>query len=79
MYKRQVQNAVLEEVVMIGYLLTRWRQAGVATGVAVVGSAVLRGRGGATGAGRGAMGRAISRAMPPLRQTIAEEGPISGF
>ncbi|MCA0436828.1 MAG: CPBP family intramembrane metalloprotease [Actinobacteria bacterium] len=38
-----VQNAVLEEVVMIGYLLTRWRQAGVATGVAVVGSAVLRG------------------------------------
>jgi membrane protease YdiL (CAAX protease family) len=37
------QNAVLEEVVMIGYLLTRWRQAGCSAVAAVVGSAVIRG------------------------------------
>ncbi len=38
-----VQNAVLEEVIMIGYLLTRWRQAGVNTLVAITMSAVIRG------------------------------------
>lgn len=38
-----VQNAVLEEVVMVAYLLTRWRQARCSVRVAVIGSAVLRG------------------------------------
>ena len=38
-----VQNAVLEEVVMLSYLLTRWRQAGLTPLVAIVGSAVIRG------------------------------------
>lgn len=38
-----LQNAVLEEIVMVGYLLTRWRQAGVGTWVAVAGSALVRG------------------------------------
>ncbi len=38
-----LQNAVLEEVVMIGYLLTRWRQAGWATAVAIGLSALVRG------------------------------------
>jgi membrane protease YdiL (CAAX protease family) len=38
-----VQNAVLEEVVMIGYLFTRWRQAGWSTPLVVVLSALIRG------------------------------------
>ena len=38
-----VQNAVLEEVVMVGYLFTRWRQAGCSPLVVVVASAVIRG------------------------------------
>ncbi|MEI2778767.1 MAG: CPBP family intramembrane glutamic endopeptidase [Tetrasphaera sp.] len=37
------QNAILEEVVMIGYLLTRWRQAGWATPLAIGVSALIRG------------------------------------
>lgn len=38
-----VQNAVLEEVVMVGYLLTRWRQAGGTVAATVAGSALIRG------------------------------------
>jgi membrane protease YdiL (CAAX protease family) len=38
-----VQNAVLEEVVMVGYLFTRWRQAGWSTPLVVVLSALIRG------------------------------------
>ncbi len=38
-----VQNAVLEEVVVVGYLLTRLRELGWSTGAMVAGSAVLRG------------------------------------
>lgn len=38
-----VQNAVLEEVVMVGYLFSRWVQAGWGLTATVVGSAVLRG------------------------------------
>jgi membrane protease YdiL (CAAX protease family) len=38
-----VQNAVLEEVVMVGYLFTRWRQAGFGTWGVIVTSAVIRG------------------------------------
>ncbi len=37
------QNAVLEEVVMVGYLFTRWTQAGWSTALVVVTSAVIRG------------------------------------
>ena len=37
------QNAVLEEVVMVGYLVTRWSQAGWSTGRIVVSSALIRG------------------------------------
>lgn len=37
------QNAVLEEVVMVGYLLTRWRQAGWSVRVAIGLSALVRG------------------------------------
>jgi membrane protease YdiL (CAAX protease family) len=37
------QNAVLEEVVMVGYLFTRWSQAGWSTGRIVVASALVRG------------------------------------
>ncbi len=37
------QNAVLEEVIMIGYLFTRWRQAGWSLPAVVVGSALIRG------------------------------------
>jgi membrane protease YdiL (CAAX protease family) len=37
------QNAVLEEVVMVGYLFTRWRQAGWSTLTIVVTSAIIRG------------------------------------
>ncbi len=38
-----VQNAVLEEVVMIGYLFTRWTQAGWSTTAIVLTSALVRG------------------------------------
>ncbi|WP_406832235.1 type II CAAX endopeptidase family protein [Pedococcus sp. KACC 23699] len=38
-----VQNAVLEEVIMIGYLFTRWRQAGWSTPAIIVTSALIRG------------------------------------
>ncbi|GAA1777549.1 type II CAAX endopeptidase family protein [Nostocoides vanveenii] len=37
------QNAILEEVVMVGYLLTRWRQAGWSPALGIVASAVIRG------------------------------------
>lgn len=37
------QNAILEEVVMIGYLLTRWQQAGWSSRRAIVLSALVRG------------------------------------
>ena len=37
------QNAVLEEVVMVGYLLTRWREAGWGRWQVIVTSAVIRG------------------------------------
>ena len=37
------QNAVLEEVVMVGYLFTRWRRAGWSVPAVVVGSALIRG------------------------------------
>lgn len=37
------QNAILEEVVMIGYLLTRWQQAGWSTATAIGLSALIRG------------------------------------
>ncbi|MGA8978948.1 MAG: type II CAAX endopeptidase family protein [Pedococcus sp.] len=38
-----VQNAVLEEVIMVGYLFTRWRQAGWSLPAVVVTSALIRG------------------------------------
>ena len=38
-----VQNAVLEEVIMVGYLFTRWRQAGWSTTAVVLTSALVRG------------------------------------
>ncbi len=38
-----VQNAVLEEVVMVGYLFTRWAQAGWSTVTIVLTSALVRG------------------------------------
>lgn len=38
-----VQNAVLEEVVVVGYLFTRWTQAGWSTASVVVTSALIRG------------------------------------
>ena len=38
-----VQNAVLEEVVMVGYLFTRWAQAGWSTWAVVLTSALVRG------------------------------------
>lgn len=37
------QNAILEEIVMVGYLFTRWSRAGWPTGRIVVVSAVIRG------------------------------------
>lgn len=37
------QNAVLEEVVMVGYLFTRWRRAGWSTATVVLVSAAVRG------------------------------------
>ncbi|OLT21819.1 CAAX protease [Ornithinimicrobium sp. CNJ-824] len=38
-----VQNALLEEVVMVGYLFRRWSQAGWSTAMVVVTSALVRG------------------------------------
>ena len=38
-----VKNAVLEEVVMVGYLFTRWRQSGGGVAAVLVGSALIRG------------------------------------
>jgi membrane protease YdiL (CAAX protease family) len=38
-----VGNAVLEEVVMVGYLFTRWRQVGWAWPLVIAASAVTRG------------------------------------
>lgn len=38
-----VQNAVLEEVVVVGYLFTRWTQAGWSVAAVVVTSALIRG------------------------------------
>ena len=38
-----VKNAVLEEVVMVGYLFTRWRQAGGGVVAVLIGSALIRG------------------------------------
>lgn len=40
---RAVMNGVLEEVVMIGYLFTRWAQRGGAVWAMIVGSALIRG------------------------------------
>src|SRR5690606_2907295 len=37
------QNAVLEEVVMVGYLFRRWTQAGWGTWTVIVTSALIRG------------------------------------
>ncbi|SOC56855.1 CPBP family intramembrane glutamic endopeptidase [Ornithinimicrobium cerasi] len=38
-----LQNALLEEVVMVGYLFTRWAQAGWSTAAIIVTSALIRG------------------------------------
>ena len=38
-----VKNAVLEEVVMVGYLFVRWRQCGGGVAAVLVGSALVRG------------------------------------
>ena len=38
-----VKNAVLEEVVMVGYLFTRWRQSGGGVVAVFIGSALIRG------------------------------------
>jgi membrane protease YdiL (CAAX protease family) len=38
-----IQNALLEEVIVVGYLITRLRELGVHVGVVVAASAVLRG------------------------------------
>jgi membrane protease YdiL (CAAX protease family) len=38
-----VQNALLEEVVMVGYLFRRWSQAGWSTATIIVTSALVRG------------------------------------
>lgn len=40
---RAVMNGILEEVVMIGYLFTRWRQTGGGMVAILVGSALVRG------------------------------------
>ncbi len=40
---RAVMNGVLEEVVMLGYLFTRWRQSGGGVVGVLVGSALIRG------------------------------------
>ncbi len=38
-----LQNAVLEEVVMVGYLFSRWRAAGLGVWPVILGSALVRG------------------------------------
>lgn len=38
-----IQNSVLEEVVMVGYLFTRWRQVGWGVWPVILGSALIRG------------------------------------
>lgn len=38
-----MQNAILEEVIMIGYLFRRWAQAGLGTWQIIIASAVIRG------------------------------------
>lgn len=38
-----LQNAILEEVIMIGYLFKRWAQAGLGTWQIIIGSALIRG------------------------------------
>ncbi len=40
---RAIMNGVLEEVVMVGYLFTRWRQSGGGVVAILVGSALIRG------------------------------------
>lgn len=40
---RAVMNGILEEVVMVGYLFTRWRQSGGGVVAILVGSALIRG------------------------------------
>ena len=40
---RAVMNGLLEEVVMIGYLFTRWRQSGGSVVAVLIGSALIRG------------------------------------
>lgn len=40
---RAVMNGILEEVVMLGYLFTRWRQSGGGVVAILVGSALVRG------------------------------------
>lgn len=40
---RAVMNGILEEVVMLGYLFTRWRQSGGGIVAVLVGSALVRG------------------------------------
>lgn len=40
---RAVMNGILEEVVMVGYLFTRWRQSGGGVVAVLVGSALVRG------------------------------------
>src|SRR5919198_1315249 len=40
---RAAQFALLEEAVVVGYLLTRLRQLGLAAPIAIIGSALLRG------------------------------------
>ena len=37
------QNAVLEEVVMVGYLFSRWRASGLGRWQVILGSALIRG------------------------------------
>ncbi|MDO5740589.1 MAG: type II CAAX endopeptidase family protein [Ornithinimicrobium sp.] len=38
-----LQNAILEEVIMVGYLFTRWTQAGWSTWAIIITSALIRG------------------------------------
>ena len=40
---RAIMNGLLEEIIMVGYLFTRWRQAGGGVVVVLIGSAVIRG------------------------------------
>lgn len=40
---RAIMNGLLEEIIMVGYLFTRWRQAGGGVVAVLIGSAVIRG------------------------------------